>query len=263
MPCEKSVISFFGSFASCMKSSSSSVRRFVVSRSSPYIRPTKRRYSDALNLPSSAIPSGTTPICRFRSSDDAVNLCPRISISPAVGSSRPVSILIVVDFPAPFGPRNPKNCPGATLNVTSSTAVKSPNRRVNPRVEIAGISMPRSIKGKRAESKRLAFHSHPTWNEWHYVPVSNTTRNYAFALIIRLNFRFPPTCSVPPRLDVRALRGRLEEMVRHEWQYTLRPVAVVFLHRVFGGATGVAVRLAGTVLEGRVRMRVASGVERL
>src|SRR5271155_2776184 len=36
---------------------------------------------------------------------------------------------MVVDFPAPFGPRNPKNWPGATLKVTSSTAINAPKRR--------------------------------------------------------------------------------------------------------------------------------------
>jgi hypothetical protein len=31
---------------------------------------------------------------------------------PAVGSSRPAIIRIVVDFPAPFGPRKPVTIPG-------------------------------------------------------------------------------------------------------------------------------------------------------
>ena len=30
---------------------------------------------------------------------------------PEVGGARPISILMVVDFPAPFGPRNPKKQP--------------------------------------------------------------------------------------------------------------------------------------------------------
>ena len=33
---------------------------------------------------------------------------------PEVGASKPVRILMVVDFPAPFGPRKPKNCPAVT-----------------------------------------------------------------------------------------------------------------------------------------------------
>ena len=38
---------------------------------------------------------------------------------PDVGARRPVSILIVVDLPAPLGPRKPKNWPEATVRLTS------------------------------------------------------------------------------------------------------------------------------------------------
>src|SRR5580698_7124794 len=60
---------------------------------------------------------------------------------PEVGASKPVNILIVVDLPAPFGPRNPKNCPASTRRFTWSTAVKSPKRRVSAAVSIAGVVM--------------------------------------------------------------------------------------------------------------------------
>jgi len=60
-------------------------------------------------------------------------------MEPEVGASKPVSILMVVDLPAPLGPRKPKNWPGATERLTSSTAVKSPKRRVRPVVETAGV----------------------------------------------------------------------------------------------------------------------------
>ena len=33
---------------------------------------------------------------------------------PEVGARKPVSIFIVVDFPAPFGPRNPSTSPAPT-----------------------------------------------------------------------------------------------------------------------------------------------------
>ena len=33
---------------------------------------------------------------------------------------------IVVDLPAPFGPRNPVTCPGRTVKLMSSTAVFAP-----------------------------------------------------------------------------------------------------------------------------------------
>src|SRR6476620_10712796 len=44
---------------------------------------------------------------------------------PADGRSRPVSILKVVDFPAPFGPSSPVT-PGPSWNDTSATATTSP-----------------------------------------------------------------------------------------------------------------------------------------
>ena len=60
---------------------------------------------------------------------------------PEVGASRPVSILMVVDLPAPLGPRKPKNWPGATERLTPETAVKSPKRRVRLVVRTAGVML--------------------------------------------------------------------------------------------------------------------------
>ena len=77
------------------------------------------------------MPSGTTPICRFRSSASALKFCPRISISPR-RLQQAGEHLDGRRLPPPFGPRKPKNCPEATLKLTSSTAVKSPKRRVSP-----------------------------------------------------------------------------------------------------------------------------------
>src|SRR5215471_10513105 len=122
-----------------MNSSSSEARLAAVWRSRPYMRPAKLRNSAPVRRPKSAIPSGTTPICRFTSTGYASRSRPRMSIFPELGASKPVSILIVVDLPAPLGPRKPKNCPGATRRLTSSTATRSPKRRVNPSVEMVGL----------------------------------------------------------------------------------------------------------------------------
>src|SRR5271156_5489857 len=124
-----------------MKSRSSAVRFPAVSRSRPYMRPTKFKYSAPVSRPKSAMPSGTTPIWRFTLTEFPASVRPRISIRPAEGASKPVSILIVVDFPAPLGPRKPKNWPGATRKFTSCTATRSPKRRVRCSVEIAGAAM--------------------------------------------------------------------------------------------------------------------------
>ena len=64
---------------------------------------------------------------------------------PAVGSSSPAIIRIVVDFPAPFGPRKPVTMPGRTVTVSPSTASVRPYRLVT-----ASISITRSTLGARA-----------------------------------------------------------------------------------------------------------------
>ena len=43
-----------------------------------------------------------------------------------VGRSRPSSMRMVVDFPAPFGPRKPVTRPGSTVKEMPSTAVRVP-----------------------------------------------------------------------------------------------------------------------------------------
>jgi hypothetical protein len=45
---------------------------------------------------------------------------------PESALRRPSTISSVVVFPAPFGPRMPKNSPSATVNETPSTAFSSP-----------------------------------------------------------------------------------------------------------------------------------------
>ena len=45
---------------------------------------------------------------------------------PAVGGMKPVTMRMVVDLPAPFGPRKPSTSPRSTLNDTPSTARLAP-----------------------------------------------------------------------------------------------------------------------------------------
>src|SRR4051794_5360803 len=45
---------------------------------------------------------------------------------------------MVVDFPAPFGPRKPKNSPCATWRFTPSTATVCPNRLTRPEAATLG-----------------------------------------------------------------------------------------------------------------------------
>ncbi len=47
---------------------------------------------------------------------------PQMLAEPPVGVMNPASILMVVDLPAPLGPRKPSTSPGSTEKVRSSTA---------------------------------------------------------------------------------------------------------------------------------------------
>src|SRR5664280_1453262 len=51
---------------------------------------------------------------------------------PAVGAIKQVRTRMVVDFPAPLGPRNPTTSPRATSKVTLSRARTEPNCFVSP-----------------------------------------------------------------------------------------------------------------------------------
>ncbi len=47
---------------------------------------------------------------------------------PALGARKPVIIFMVVDLPAPFGPKNPSTSPAPTVNEMESTATSAPKR---------------------------------------------------------------------------------------------------------------------------------------
>src|ERR1043166_5567362 len=53
-------------------------------------------------------------------------LNPPTETSPAEGGMKPVIMRIVVDLPAPLGPRNPSTSPFSTVNETPLTAVIAP-----------------------------------------------------------------------------------------------------------------------------------------
>src|SRR5690349_129775 len=57
---------------------------------------------------------------------------------PLSAGIRPVSIRIVVDLPAPLGPRKPKNDPRGTSRSTPSTAALRPYDFRRSRTRIAG-----------------------------------------------------------------------------------------------------------------------------
>src|SRR5262249_21685558 len=79
----------------------------------------------------------TRPILLRTASRSRITSCPATSAEPAVGTARVHSILIVVDFPAPFGPRSPNTSPCLTSKSTPRTACTSPYRFSSPRTTMA------------------------------------------------------------------------------------------------------------------------------
>src|SRR5689334_20138560 len=63
---------------------------------------------------------------RFAAIGSAPMSWPQMTAVPALGARKPVIIFIVVDLPAPFGPRKPSTSPFGTVNETSSTAMSGP-----------------------------------------------------------------------------------------------------------------------------------------
>ena len=64
---------------------------------------------------------------RRRTSSDSLNTSnPATRAVPVEAGMKHERIRMVVDLPAPFGPRKPMICPGSTLNDTSRIAVTGP-----------------------------------------------------------------------------------------------------------------------------------------
>src|SRR3990172_2220492 len=65
---------------------------------------------------------------------------PATSALPSEGERRVQRMLMVVVFPAPFGPRKPKTSPSFTVKEMSSTAVRDLNRFVKSSALIIAIN---------------------------------------------------------------------------------------------------------------------------
>ena len=63
---------------------------------------------------------------RFAGSGFSTMSWPPMEMAPSDGGMNPVIIRMVVDLPAPFGPRNPKTSPRSTVNEIPFTAVFGP-----------------------------------------------------------------------------------------------------------------------------------------
>src|SRR2546423_3255589 len=76
---------------------------------------------------------------------------------PEVGSARPSSSRMVVDFPAPFGPRNPVMRPGASSKVRSLTAVTVPYRLVSASTAMVLMAVPPEVVVNVVRCTRLTL----------------------------------------------------------------------------------------------------------
>ena len=65
---------------------------------------------------------------------------PRIRSSPPLIGETAAIIRMVLDLPAPFGPRNPNDSPRCTSTSIPLTASNSPNDLRSPRAEIIGAA---------------------------------------------------------------------------------------------------------------------------
>ena len=101
----------------------------------------------------------TTPMRRASARRSRTGSSPHTRARPAVGTSTPVSILIVVDLPAPFGPRKPTASPAAMVSVTPSTAVTRFRRattNVLVRPSVSTITTPSPGSGAPRCARRSA-----------------------------------------------------------------------------------------------------------
>src|SRR6516162_8735595 len=76
----------------------------------------------------------------FAAIGSVVTSCPHTIAVPLVGARKPVIIFIVVDLPAPFGPRKPSTSPRGTVKEMSSTAFSGPKCLTRCRISSIALS---------------------------------------------------------------------------------------------------------------------------
>ena len=77
---------------------------------------------------------------------------PQITARPASGGKKPATMRIVVDLPAPLGPRNPTISPRRTVKLTLLTASMGPKR-----LRSRSISSSVDIGSLIADPQRIPF----------------------------------------------------------------------------------------------------------
>src|SRR5258708_5251005 len=113
------------------------------------MKPWNSRFSRAVNWSSSEGSWKISPMRWRTASGCRTTSSPATSTSPLVGLRRVQRVLMVVDLPAPLGPRNPKTSPAVTSRSIPLTASRSPYFLTSPRTLIIGRHYPRSIGSNR------------------------------------------------------------------------------------------------------------------
>ncbi len=106
--------------------SRSPARSFATLRGIPYMSAHKKMFSKPVKSSSAVYSCGTTPITFLTSLSCFPTSKPKTDALPSVGFRIVISMLIVVVFPAPLGPRKPNISPSATWKETLSTATSCP-----------------------------------------------------------------------------------------------------------------------------------------
>jgi hypothetical protein len=116
-------------------------RRLVEADELEHFVDAPRRYADGVGGDGEGLAAPAPGVLRRRVQEDAdassgvrqvAVAPPRMRASPLSGADSPTSIRIVVDLPAPLGPRKPVTVPGSQRNVTSETTARAPRRLVSP-----------------------------------------------------------------------------------------------------------------------------------
>src|SRR5487761_344512 len=111
-----------------------------------------------------------------------VTSSPKTRASPDVGESRVVRILIVVVFPAPFGPINPKSSPFRTSNEIPESA--SVTRLVLPKKERETYSRLRSFTSIVASGVLFESSSRSRCETWDIQREKGSASQRALTLLV-------------------------------------------------------------------------------
>src|SRR6478736_5510675 len=132
---------------------------------------------------------------RFASSGESSTSKPPTVTLPSVGGMKPVIIRMVVDLPAPFGPRKPSTSPRSTVNEIPSTARFAPKDFTRLSILIINLGCFLTVQGGGLSPKNAA------------APAAGASRR----AILRYSFSFLPIPLRPSgetndRIQVRSRR---------------------------------------------------------